>query len=178
VPIYDIEIPTDNRRPEEFHALNYVVSEPYILDGLEYGWDTTSREFAYRVFQAQEERYRRFHILSAVSEDNLDRPPYFVYNTVYTNGKAWNAITESGADATKFKTLSTKAAFGWFALYNTPYTDRLMDRASTLNDPNKGWYAGEYESLGEKNRALTANTNAIVLESLCFRKLGGLLDIR
>lgn len=178
VPIYGIEVPTDQRRPEEYHALNYVVSEPYILDGMEYGWDTVSREYAYRVFHAQEERFERLHILSAVSEDNLDRPPYFVYNTVYTNGKAWNAVTETGEDASKFKSLSTKAAFGWYALYNDSYTQRLIDRASTLNDPAKGWYAGEYESLGEKNRALTANTNAIVLESLCYRKFGSLLEVR
>src|SRR6185437_11895993 len=25
VPVYSLEIPTDKRRPEEFHALNYVV---------------------------------------------------------------------------------------------------------------------------------------------------------
>jgi hypothetical protein len=178
VPVYGIEIPTDERRPEEYHALNYVVSEPYILDGLEYGWDTTSREYAFRIFQAQQSRYERLHILSAVSEDNLDRPPYFVYNTIYTNGKAWNTVTETGEDASQFKSLSTKAAFGWYSLYNNSYTDRLIERAATLHDPAKGWFAGEYESRGEKNRALTANTNAIVLESLSYRQFGNMLDLR
>jgi Protein of unknown function (DUF3131) len=178
VPIYGIEIPTDARRPEEYHALNYVVSEPYILDGVEYGWDTTSREYSYRVYEAQAQRYARSHTLSAVSEDNLDRPPYFVYNTVYTNGKAWNTVTETGDDASKFKSLSTKAAFGWYALYDDPYTAQLINRAGTLNDPAKGWYAGEYEILGEANRALTANTNAIVLETLCYRQFRNMLDVR
>jgi hypothetical protein len=178
VPIYGVEIPTDQRRPEEYHALNYVVSEPYILDGLEYGWDTSSREYAFRIFAAQEERYKRLHLLTAVSEDNLDRPPYFVYNTVFTNGKAWNTVTETGEDASQFKSLSTKAAFGWYSLYDNSYTDLLIERTATLNDSAKGWYAGEYESLGEKNRALTANTNAIVLESLSYRKFGNMLDLR
>ena len=178
VPIYGVQIPTDGRRPEQYHALNYVVSEPYILDGLEYGWDTSSREFAFRVFRVQQERYSRLHVLSAVSEDNLDRAPYFVYNTVYTNGKAWNTVVENGDDASHFKTLSTNAAFGWQALYDSPYTSLLIGGVASLNDPDRGWFAGKYESFPEINRALTANTNAIVLESLCFRKLGNLLQLR
>ena len=36
VDIYDINVATDSRSPEEFTAHNYVVSEPYILDGLEF----------------------------------------------------------------------------------------------------------------------------------------------
>ena len=175
VTIYGIDVPTDRRRPEEFGAHNSVLSEPFVLDGLEFGGDVISREFAYRVYRAQEERFKRTGVLTAVSEDHIDQPPHFVYNAVFTGGRTWHAITDNGADASRFKTLSVKTAFGWDALYRTPYTARLMDRIAPLHDPARGWFAGLYEGTGQPNRALTANTNAVVLEALHYRKHGPFL---
>lgn len=175
VDIYGIKVPIDSRDPEKFHAHNYVVSEPYILDFVEYGGDQVSREFGERVYTAQEKRYKETGILTAVSEDNIDQAPYFVYNTVFTDGKIWNAITEDGEDASEFKTLSTKAAFGWHLLYETEYTKELMKVASKLNDPQKGWFSGQYEKTGKPNKAITANTNGIILEVLAYKQTGVLL---
>jgi hypothetical protein len=175
--VYGIAIPVDKRDPKKFKAHNYVVSESYILDGLEYGWDAISKEFAYRVYRAQEERFKATGKVVAVSEDNLNSAPYFVYNTVYTDGKAWNAITESGADASKFKTISTKAALGWSILFQTSYSDALRNAVKQLNNPEKGWYSGIFEASQKPNDVLTANTNAIILEALCFKKFGRLLSL-
>lgn len=177
VDIYGIEIPIDKRDPEKFHAHNYVVSENYILDGLEYGWDYLSKEFAYRVFKSQEARYNDTGLVTAVSEDNIKDDPYFMYNTVYTDGKAWNAIGEKGEDLTQYKTISTKAAIGWSILYRTSYGEKLVEAVKTLYDPKKGWYSGYYEVLKKTNEALSANTNAIILEALCFKKFGRLLAV-
>ncbi len=175
IKIEGINIPTDSRTPERFTANNYVVSEPYILDGIEYGWDQMSREFAGRVYTVQEERYKNTGKLTAVSEDNIDQAPYFVYNTVFTSGKEWNAITEDGTDASEFKTLSTKAAFGWHMLYETDYTKKLIKVASKLYDPSLGWYSGLYDESGEPNKAITANTNGIILEALAYKQTGTML---
>lgn len=172
VNINGIQIPTDSRSPDRYKAFNYVVSEPYILDGLEYGFDNLSKEFAYRVYRAQEERFRKSGILTAVSEDNIDTVPYFVYNTVFTAGKEWNCITDKGEDVSQFRSLSTKAVFGWYALYQTEYTKKMLERASTLYDAEKGWYSGLYERTGKPNKAITCNTNAIILEALCYKKFG------
>lgn len=177
VNVYGIEVATDSRDPQIYHAHNYVVSEPYILDGVEFGWDRVSREFAWRVYQAQELRYKETGILTAVSEDNIDQAPYFVYNTVFTDGEIWNAITEDGEDASEFKTLSTKAVFGWDALYATDYTQKMMDAIADAHDPERGWYSGIYEKTGEPNKAITANTNGIILETLAFRQDGKLMRI-
>ena len=76
-----------------------MVSESYILDSLEFGADSVSKIFAHRVYKAQENRFERTGILTAVSEDNVDEAPYFVYNTVFSDGKEWNAITDQGEDA-------------------------------------------------------------------------------
>ncbi len=44
--------------------------------------------------------------------------------------KKWNAISDDGKDQSHLKTLSTKAAFGWYALYDSDYTDVLINEAS------------------------------------------------
>ena len=175
VEIDGVRVATDTRSAKRFGAHNYVVSEPYVLDGLEFGWDRASRELAARVYLAQEGRFRRTGQLTAVSEDNLDRPPYFVYNTVFSDGKAWNTLTDAGVDASADRTLSVKAAFGWDALYRTPYTARLVTAVAGLYDPQRGWYSGRYESDSRPNKAITCNTNAIILESLAYRRDGPLV---
>jgi hypothetical protein len=177
VQIGSVEIPTDSRTPDRYKAFNYVVSESYILDGLEFGFDDISREFAYRVYKAQEERYNTTKILTAVSEDNIDVAPYFVYNTVYTAGKTWNCITDKGEDASAFRSVSTKAAFGWYALYRTQYTRTVLDAVKNLYNPERGWYSGLYEKTGKPNTAITANTNAIILEALCYKQYGRLINL-
>ncbi|HWO99864.1 MAG TPA: DUF3131 domain-containing protein [Methylococcus sp.] len=177
VEIYGIEVPTDNREPGRHHARNYVVSEPYILDGIEFGWDHISREFAYRVYKAQEKRFQATKVLTAVSEDHIDEAPGFVYNTVVTFGKPWNTVTEKGENASAFRSLSTKTAIGWYALYDSDYTQKLVDRAKTLFDPDRGWYSGWYEVKDRPNKAITANTNGIILESLHHLRFGKLVAV-
>jgi len=175
--IEGIDIPTDKRIPEIYVAHNYVVSESYILDAIEFGGDAISKEFAFRVYQAQENRYLQRGILTAVSEDNIDQAPYFVYNTVFSNGKAWNAITDTGEDASIFRTVSTKAAIGWHMLYDTKYTQKLIDYIGHNYIEGKGWLSGIYEIDGRTNNAITANSNAIILESLHYKVNGPLLNI-
>ncbi|MCG7499813.1 DUF3131 domain-containing protein [Vibrio sp. Of7-15] len=177
VSIDGVDIPTDKRDPAEFHAHNYVVSESYILDSIEFGADSVSKIFAYRVYQAQENRYKRTGVLTAVSEDNVDQAPYFVYNTVFSDGEKWNTITDTGEQVPELRTLSTKAAFGWYSLYDTTYTGLLIDDAKNLFSQNKGWYSGRYEVDGRVNKAVTANTNGIVLESLAYLQTGPLLSV-
>ncbi|MBI3248271.1 MAG: DUF3131 domain-containing protein [Deltaproteobacteria bacterium] len=178
IDIDGVPIPTDSRAPELYEAHNYIVSEPYLLDGIEFGWDETSRDFASRVYEAQYQRFLRLGIPTAVSEDNIDQPPYFVYNTVFTNGKAWNCIAESGEDASAFRSLSTKAAFGWHTLYRTSYTKLLIDKVHDLFDPERGWYSGVYEADGRPNKSITANTNAIILEALAYKQFGKLVSFQ
>jgi hypothetical protein len=175
VEIEGVPVATDRRRPEDFDAFDYVVSEPYVLDGIELGWPGPTAEMSKRVYRAQERRHARTGIATAVSEDHVDRPPYFVYNTVFAAGRPWNTITDTGADASPLRSLSVKAALGWSVLYDTPYAAELRRQLAGLADPERGWYAGRYEEDGEINRALTANTNAIVLESLCYLRHGALL---
>lgn len=171
-----IYIPTDIRDPKTHKAQNYIVSEPFILDGLEFGWDAYSKNLAYRVYRAQVERFKNTGIYTAVSEDNIDQAPHFVYNTVYAKGQEWHTITEHGISIPDAKSLSTKASIGWYVLYNDSYTAELIPQISKAIKPNKGWFAGIYEKNGKINAILTANTNAIILEALYFKQCGNFIQ--
>ena len=172
------QVGVDSRSYAEYDAHNYVVSEPYILTAIEFGLDRESRELAHRIYRAQEERYKRAGVLTAVSEDNIDQEPYFLYNTVFADGKAWNIIAEDGSEHPDKRTVSTKAAFGWDALYGTEYTAKLMTYVLPSATEDRGWYSGIYEQDDSLNAVATANTNAIILETLQYKANGPLLSAR
>ncbi len=174
VDIYGLKIPVDTRDYQSTNANNYVVSESYILDGLEFGLQGEIGDYAARVLEAQKRRYQDTKQLTAVSEDNLDAAPYFIYNTVYSNGVPWAAITDENKPIPQFRSISTKAAFGWRYLYpNSEYAKQIFDAVKDLKDPkNNGFYAGLYEATQQPNKSLTGNTNGLILEILYYKARG------
>lgn len=172
------QIATDSRSVSEFDAHTYVVSEPFILMAVEFGLDTEARELAERVYRAQAHRYQTTGTLTAVSEDNIDQAPYFLYNSVYADGKAWNALAEDGTEHDDKRTVSTKAAFGWDVIYETDYTDRLMRLVQVTQTDDSGFNSGVYEASGAVNAVSTANTNGIILETIQYRQNGPLVTAR
>lgn len=189
IGIYGVPIAYDGRDPAEFGAHNYVVMESFLLSGLEHNWDrpddTTSRDRlhtdpvtakqARRVYEAQVRRYERTGVLTARTEHQLDQDPYFVYDTVYSDGVPWNTISDDGTQHPELAAFSTKAAVGMWVLFDTGYGKHLEEAISGLYDPEKGFYEGTYEVDGRKIETFTANTNGIVLEALLYREQGKLL---
>jgi hypothetical protein len=177
IKILGVSVPVDKRDTRVSDAHNYVTSEPYVLDGLESGFKALPVEFAGRVLQAQQHRYLATNQLTAWSEDNLDKAPWFVYNSIFVNGQPWKTIDESGKDAAAFRGSSVKAAVGWHVLFRTVYTERLYKGMRWLADPNQAVFAGFYEQTQQPNRAITLNTNAIILEGLLYSKVGRPLEV-
>lgn len=189
VPVYCVQLPYDTRDPRKYYQHNYVVSESYVLDGLEFGWDAGSRagaadplvgrdwmrDFANRVYQAQENRYHATGILTARSEHQLDQEPYFVYDTVYSDGFPWNTITDTGKYVPQFAAVSLKAALGMWVLWKSDYTDRLFEAIAKQYEPGKGFYEALLESGKGPIKAFTANNNGIMLEALLYKSQGTLL---
>lgn len=174
VQIEGVELPVDLRQASSFQAISPTLSEPYILQGLEYGFDSESRILAEHVYLAQEARYRNTGIPTMVSEDHINKPPYFLYSSVYSDGVEWAVVTESGEEHADKRTLSTKAVFGWDALFNTEYTASMLEIIIPLGSDDNGWAAGIYEDSQDINEVYTLNTNAIVLEAIHFRAFGPL----
>jgi hypothetical protein len=174
VEVNGVKIPVDTRDYQTTNANNYVVSESYILDGIEFGLEGSLKEYAANVLEAQKRRFESTGQLTAVSEDNIDQPPYFIYNTVYSNGVAWAAITEKNEPYPQFRNVSTKAAFGWSYLYpDNAYAQKVFDAVKDLRDPKGGgFYAGLYEETKKPNKSLTGNTNGLIMEILYYKARG------
>ena len=172
VNLYDVGIPYDLRDAQNSGANNYVLSEPYFLDGIETGFQALPKAYSDRILKAQEARYQNTKQLTAITEDNLDRDPRFVYNTLFANGKPWATITDTGENYNHLRFLSAKAAIGWHVLYDNEYTQKLFDFVVNNLESETGWYNGYYETLQETNDALTANNNGIILESLLYEQVG------
>ena len=177
VNLYGQGIPYDRRDAKNSGANNYVLSEPYILDGIETGFQSLPKAYADRILAAQAARYQATKELTALTEDNLDREPYFVYNSLYVNGKAWATITDTQEQHNNLRFLSAKAAIGWYVIYNTTYTQQLFDFVQTNLKSPAGWYNGFYESLRQPNKSLTANNNGVILESLLYKQVGKPLTV-
>ncbi|MDH2327352.1 DUF3131 domain-containing protein [Cereibacter sp. SYSU M97828] len=171
-----VTVPADGRLNRN-QVPAFITSEPFILDGLEFGFDGTSHRFASAVYLAQEMRYRETGVLTAVTEGHISEAPYFAYATVWGGGAPWAVLTLAGDRLDSRRTLSVKAAFGWDALFDTGYTDELLAGVAALADPQKGWPEGLYEASGEVNDSFTANTNAVVLAAIAFRSHGPLLAV-
>ena len=165
----------DKRDPKDYGAVNYVATESYALDAIENGLDEENSPLLRNLFEVQKRRWQRTGIVTAVTEDHVDRPPYFLYTTVFAAGEAWKTTTDSNVDMGPLKSLSVKAALSLATLFPAePYSAVLTDAVSSAWDPERGYYAGIYESGIGYNRALTANTNGVVLELMLYKLYGPL----
>ena len=189
VRIYGVDVPFDTRDPRDLNAHNYVVCESYMLDGMEFHWDgacdrnaddmvhsdAVAARFAENIYRVQEKRFQSTGILTARTEHQLDGPPYFVYDTIYSDGYPWNTITDDGKYTPQFAAVAFKGAIGLWVLWNTPYTDLLFQMVLSMQDPARGFYEGRYEKSGERINTFTANTQGIILEALLYKVQGKLL---
>ncbi|MCL1049293.1 DUF3131 domain-containing protein [Shewanella abyssi] len=190
INMYGYDIPYDTRDPRRLKAHSYVVTESYVLDGIEFGWDVTAdhsahdnnyshawvAEFALQIYRVQEKRYQETGIITARTEHQLDGAPYFVYDTIYTDGFAWNTISEVGAFLPQYSAVAIKGAMGMWVLWDTEYTDLLFDHVSHIYDREKGFYEGIFENGTGLINTFTSNNNGILLEILLYKKQGKLLQ--
>jgi hypothetical protein len=174
LPVLGVAVPHDARDRARFGAVDALVTEPWALGALELGLDPAAVPLAGRVFEVQKRRFAATGVVTARSEDHVDRAPWFVYGAIVAGGRAWRTVDPEGNEVAGAGALSTKAAFGLAALHpDDPYAAVLLRAVEGARDPERGWFAGVYEG-GGPNRALTANTNAVVLEAILFRRRGPL----
>lgn len=187
--IFGVQVPYDGRDPRIFHSQNYVVTESYLQDGLEFGFDLPHddsspeyvhsdgwrAEFADRIYEVQEARFRQLGFMTARSEHNVKGPPYFTYDTIFSDGYPWNTVTPRGDYAPDHAAISAKAAIGMWAMWETDYTDILFEAIIELNDPEIGFYEGLYERGQGTIEIFTANNNGIILAALLHKVQGRIL---
>jgi uncharacterized protein DUF3131 len=107
---------------------------------------------------------------TAVSEDSLDRDPWFNYFDVYYQGLACQCLSNSGLPVANGCGFSAKAALAWSSLYSDDYA-RLLETAARPLASRGGFLTGLHPG-GKANTILNINTNAIILEAMSFRQRG------
>lgn len=181
--MYGVEIPYDSRDPRQLGAHNYVVTESYALLGMEFGFGDPAAtdaagwiaRAAQNIYEVQARRYAATDILTARTEHQLAEAPFFVYDTIFSDGRPWATITEVGQWVPEHAAVALKGALGLWALWETPYTDALFDLIETQFDPERGFYEGVYEDGRGPIQTQTANNNGIMLETLFFKANGPIL---
>ena len=188
--IYDVRVPYDGRDPRVFRNQNYVLTEGYILEGLELGWDLPTdhsnddmvasdgwrAEFANRIYLVQQRRFEQTGVITARSEHQVDGRPYFVYDSIFADGYAWNTLDPTGEYQPDRAAVSAKAALGLWALWDTDYTDLLFETVADLSDPDRGFFEGLYENGNGYIPLQTANNNGIILAALLYKVQGPILQ--
>lgn len=174
--ILGVSIAHDTRDPRQLGANNYVVTESYAMDAMESGLDDQNRNLLRNVFEVQKKRWQKTGIVTAISEDNIDQEPWFLYNSIFNSGLAWQTTNSSNTSYEHLKTVSVKAALSMAMLYpEDEYSHVLTSAVAHAYDPDKGWYSGIYENGAGYNTAVTANTNGVILAGLLYKKYGALI---
>jgi hypothetical protein len=150
-----------------------LTSEPFVMYGLEVGWTPEMRDLAWRVLAVQEARWRQTGAVTIVNEDALNGPPYFLYYSVYADGKEFPvAPPEGAAPGPTPRTVSTKGAYGWHALLPSAYTWLAVQKVEGART-SRGWGAGVFEESGRISGGENVNTAAVILEATLYTKRGG-----
>lgn len=153
-----------------------LLSEPFILYGLELGMPSDVSDLARRVLQAQEARFKQTGVVTIASEDAIAvKPYYFYYYCVYCNAKPYIVgVATPAIVLDEPRWVSTKAAFGWEALFPSDYTKRALQYVSVASDESKGWATGVYEKTGASSNTFDINTSAVLLEVAAFQLRGSI----
>ncbi|WP_410216303.1 DUF3131 domain-containing protein [Paracoccus sp. (in: a-proteobacteria)] len=189
--IYDIRVPVDARDPRIFQNMNYVLTESYLLDGLELGWKLpTDRrndrpglatqgwraEFANRIYLVQQRRFEQTGIMTAKSEHQVVGQPFFFYDAIWAYGFAWHTLDPSDVYQPDRAAIASKAAIGMWALWETPYTNLLLEAVADLSSDEGGFYEGLYENGNGHIPVQSANNNGIILAALLYKEQGPILQ--
>jgi len=174
--ILGVSIAHDTRDPRQLGANNYVVTESYAMDAMELGLDEQNTQLLKNIFDVQKKRWQDTGIVTAISEDNIDQEPWFLYNSIFNAGLAWQTTNSSNTSYDHLKTTSVKAALSMAMLFpDDEYSHVLTNAVQHAYDPEKGWYSGIYENGAGYNKAITANTNGVILAGMLHKKYGALL---
>jgi len=188
VSIYGYELPHDDRDPRTTGTWAPILSGPYLLHGMEFNWDLPTdnsssdtthtdsvlAEIAQTVYDVQQARYDRERILTARTDHQLNRAPNFLFDSIFAAGFPWSTISDDGKSQSHLALISTKAVFGMWVLFKTPYTDRLMLTTEAIHNADRGWLEGRYEKSGGWEGVITSDTNSQVLEALLYKVQGKL----
>ena len=154
-------------------GLDRIVSEPFVLLGLELGWRPEEDTLARAVLEAQRRRYEQTKRVTIASEDALGiAPHFFYYYCIYCNGKPFVIdVVDPGKTLDSPRWVSTKMTFGWHALLPSDYTRIAIDYIAKART-SAGWNSGVFERTPRPTGSYDINTAAVILEAAAYHRLG------
>ena len=167
VPIMGQELPADYRRGDRLN------SEPFLLLGLELGWDAPTARLVSRLLRAQEARANQIGAVTITGEDAIDVPPhYFYYYCILANGREFSVdVQDASAVVEGPRWVSAKSAFAFHALMPSRYTDRAVQTLAAARSGG-GWASGVYETGGGSTGTINLNTAAVILSAALVHARG------
>jgi hypothetical protein len=159
-----------------------LMNEPFLLQGLELGWDRETRALVRHLLLVQEARYRKTGLITITGEDAIDLPPhFFYYYCVLADGKAFGVdVQDPNAIVDGPRWISAKSAYAFHALMPTAYTRLAVEAVAGARRPD-GWTSGVFEGTGHSTGSQTINLNtaAVILTAAVVNRRGrALLDER
>lgn len=149
-----------------------LISLPYLLTGLELGFDAQSAEIAWRIMQIQQRRHGLRTPKPPVSTDYAEPAPDYVNGLPDRQPVQARNLRDEVPE--KVAITSTRTAFAWYALFRNSWSEALRQQVLALQVPGKGWQRG-LNLNNSVNDVVDADTNAIVLESLSYIAHGQML---
>jgi hypothetical protein len=135
-----------------------LTSEPFVMARMEIGHlNAKFDKLEHGIFEVQK-KYSGVHgTLIATSEDSVDRQPWFLYNSVCFERMPWACVSSAGKPYQHLANLSAKTAIAWWAMYDDDYALRVFDAVKGAFDPQRGFYAGMFNT-GGQNRSLGSSS--------------------
>ncbi|EKC2242371.1 DUF3131 domain-containing protein [Salmonella enterica] len=146
---------------------------PFLLTGLEVGFDINSAEMSWRIMKVQENRYKSTGDLAWMGTDYEEHSPRFENDTPARRSPTVIDKARKEVSGTALQ-LSTRSVFAWYALFRTQWNTMMRQRSAALFEPGRGWYDGIVSGSQQRSNIISATTNAAVLESLVYLSQGPL----
>ena len=155
-------------------SMDRLLSEPFILYGIELGLSGQYQQLAAKLLEAQEARFKATGQITIASEDAMPvKPHYFYYYCVYCNQKPFVVgVSSPKQTLDEPRWVSTKGAFGWHALMPNAYTAKAIEHVQPALDRERGWATGVFEKTRESTKTWDVNT-AVVLMEIAYYQLRG-----
>jgi len=169
VDVHGVKLLGDRR------GLDRLVSEPFILMGLELGLTGQMRSLAERMLAAQEARYKATGQVTIATEDAVAvKPHHFYYYCVYCNAKPFVIGLSSPRQTLDGpRWVSVKGAFGWHAIMPGEYTRIATEYVAPARDARNGWATGVFEGSRESTKTWDVTSASVLMEIAYYQLRGG-----
>ncbi len=141
-----------------------LISEPILLAMFELDFSYVFKEIAYRTYLVQEKRWESIGIYTAFTEGAINGPPYYIYEYIILPPKTWLIKSLRYGEHSFTPIIYLKAGLGFHALFQSNYTESLIQYLMPQLITEYGFYDGVTEA-EDIIYVLTDKTNSLIINA-------------